>query len=286
VQRVAWGESTWFRSSLAAGSIAVVVATMLPTMPLAAQPPKGDSLQPDPIPPRMLFRGAAAADARTLAAGRGYAGIGYAGAGFYAQLADFGESRPLIVHAAYGVTDDFTLAAGSGIWNYDSSDIFGGGRDSETIYYHYVAPKLRVLKSGAVSASLGGRLILPAGEDVEGFFYGFAIALSATRERLAGHLSMGVDEYLPPDDYEFGSDVGPEFTVTIRADYSMPLEDRNEFKPFAELWIMSFNDDEFEVMTVGVRFLTGAGLAAELGFARWLEDEAETRPVVSLSYRF
>ncbi len=234
----------------------------------------------------MLFRGAAASDARTLTAGRGYAGIGYAGAGFYAQLADFGKSRPLIVHAAYGVTDDFTLAAGSGIWNYDSSDIFGGGRDSETTYFHYVAPKLRLLKSGGVSASLGGRLILPAGEDAEGFFYSVAVAFSATRERLAGHLSMGVDEYLPPDDDEYGPDDGPDFTVTIGADYSMPLEDRNEFKPFAELRILGFDEEEFEVMTVGIRFLSGGGLGAELGFAKWLEDETETRPVVSLSYRF
>ena len=39
-------------------------------------------------------------------------------------------------------------------------------------------------------------------------------------------------------------------------------------------------------MTAGVRFLSGGGLTAELGFAKWLEDDAETRPVVSLSYRF
>ena len=234
----------------------------------------------------MLFRGAGAADARTLAAGRGYAGIGYAGAGFYAQFADFGESRPLIVHVAYGVTDDFTLAAGSGIWNYDSRYLFGGGRDSETVYFHYVAPKLRLLKSGGVSASLGGRLILPAGEDAEGLFYGIAVAFSATRERLAGHMSMGVDEYLPPDDDEYGRGDGPDFMVTIGADYSMPLEDRNEFKPFAEFRIFGFDEEEFEVMTVGIRFLSGGGLAAELGFAKWFEDDTETRPIVSLSYRF
>ncbi len=234
----------------------------------------------------MLFRGAAASDARTLAAGRGYAGIGYAGAGLYAQFADFGKSRPLIVHVAYGVTDDFTLAAGSGIWNYDSRDIFGGGRDSETVNFLYVAPKLRLLKSGGVSASLGGRLILPAGDDAEGFFYGVAVAFSATRERLAGHLSMGVDEYQPPYDDEYGRGDRQGFTVTIRADYSMPLEDRNEFKPFAEFRIFGFDEEEFEVMTVGILFLSGGGLAAELGFARWLEDNAETRPVVSLSYRF
>jgi len=193
VKRVGWGESKRFRPSLAAGGIAMVVATMLSTVSLAAQPPENDSLQPDPIPPRMLFRTAAASDAHTLAAGRGYAGIGYAGAGFYAQFADFGESRPLIVHVAYGVRDDFTLAAGSGIWNYDSGDFHGGGSDSETTYFLHVAPKFRVLKSGGVSASLGGRLILPVGEDPEGFSYGVAMAFSATRKGLAGHLSMGVD---------------------------------------------------------------------------------------------
>ncbi|MDE2761233.1 MAG: hypothetical protein OXK74_00425 [Gemmatimonadota bacterium] len=93
---------------------------------------------------------------------------------------------------------------------------------------------MRLLKSGGVSASLGGRLILPAGDDAEGFFYGIAVAFSATREKLAGHLSMGVDEYQPPYDDEYGRGDGPDFTVTIGADYSMPLEGRNEFKPFAE----------------------------------------------------
>jgi len=264
----------------------MVVTTMSSTMSLAAQPPENDSLQPDPIPPRMLFRGAAASDARTLAAGRGYAGIGYSGADFYAQFADFSESRPLIVHVAYGVTDDFTLAAGSGIWNYDSRDIFGGGSDSETIYFRYVAPKLRVLKSGGVSASLGGRLILPSGDDIEAYFYGVAMAFSATRERLAGHLSMGVDGYQPTGDDEYDPDGESDFTVTIGADYSMPLEDRNEFKPFAELRILGFDDHEFEVMTAGIRLLRGGGLAVEFGFAKWFEEEAEIRPVVNLSYRF
>ena len=265
----------------------MVVTTMSPTMPLAAQPPENDSLQPDPFPPRMLFRGAAASDARTLAAGRGYAGIGYPGADILAQFGDINESRPLIVHVAYGVTDDFTLAAGSGIWNYDSSDIFGGGSDSETSYFHYVAPKLRVLKSGGVSASLGGRLILPAGDDAEGYFYGVAMAFSATREGLAGHLSLGVDGYQPPDDDGFGRDRDvSDFTVSIGADYSMPLDERNEFKPFAELRILGFDDEDFEVLSAGVRFLSGGGLAAELGFAHWLEDGSDTRPIVSLSYRF
>lgn len=97
---------------------------------------------------------------------------------------------------------------------------------------------------------------------------------------------MGVDEYQPPDDDEYGRDDGPDFTVTIGADYSMPLEDRNEFKPFAEFRILGFGEEEFEATTVGIRFLSGGGLAAELGFAKWFEDQAETRPVVSLSYRF
>jgi len=97
---------------------------------------------------------------------------------------------------------------------------------------------------------------------------------------------MGVDEYQPPDDDEYGRGHGPDFTVTIGADYSMPLEGRNEFKPFAEFRVFGFDEEEFEVMTAGVRFLSGGGLAAELGFAKWLEDDAETRPVVSLSYRF
>jgi len=302
-----------FRARLVAVGAAAAVATVV-QFPLAAQPsqppelaetlsapaanPAGDtlqsgsplkgsqsgsdSLQPDPVPPRMLFLGAAAADARTLAAGRGYAGIGYAGADIFAQLADFGESRPLIVHVAYGVTDDFTLAVGSGIWNYDSGGYFEGG--TETIFFHYVAPKLRVLKSGGVSASLGGRLIVPSGEDAEGYFYGVTMAFSATLERLAGHLSLGVHgsdnaDFFGPDD---------DFAVTIGADYSVPLEDRAEydFKPFAELRILGIEDEELEILIAGVRLVSGGGLAAELGFAKWFEDNTETRPVVSLAYRF
>ena len=211
--------------------------------------------------------------------------MGYAGADLFAQFGDFDESRPLIVHVAYGVTDDFTLAAGSGIWNYDSGGLFGGGSDSETNYFHYVAPKLRVLKSEGVSASLEGRLIVPTGE--EGTFYGVAAAFSATRERFVGHLSLGIDGYRAPDDDQFGRDDDEsDFAVAIGADYAIPLEDHHEFKPFAELRILGINDHDFEVLIAGIRFLRGGGLAAELGFAHWFEDESETRPVVSLSYRF
>lgn len=240
--------------------------------PLKGSQSGSDSLQPDPVPPRMLFLGAAAADARTLAAGRGYAGIGYAGADVFAQYGDFGESRPLIVHVAYGVADDFTLAAGSGIWN----------TDSETTFLHYVAPKLRVLRSGGASASLGGRLIVPSGEDAEGYFYGVTMAFSATLEGLAGHLSLGVHG---SDDADF---FGPDFAVTIGADYSVPLEDRAEyeFKPFAELRILGGGDEDLEILIAGVRLVSGGALAAELGFAKWFEDNTETRPVVSLAYRF
>lgn len=249
--------------------------------PLKGSQSGSDSLQPDPVPPRMLFLGAAAADARTLAAGRGYAGIGYAGADIFAQLADFGESRPLIVHVAYGVTDDFTLAVGSGIWNYDSGGYFEGG--TETTFFHYVAPKLRVLKSGGASASLGGRLIVPSGEDAEGYFYGVTMAFSATLERLAGHLSLGVNG---SDDAGFGPD--DDFAVTIGADYSVPLEDRTEyeFKPFAELRILGNEYEDLEILIAGVRLVSGGALAAELGFAKWFEEDTETRPVVSLAYRF
>lgn len=219
----------------------------------------------------MLFRGPASLEAHTLAAGRGYAGVGYAGADILAQFGDdFGESQPLIVHIAYGATDDFTLAAGSGIWIID--------RSSETLYFHYLAPKLQVMSSGGVSTSLGGRLIVPGWEGAEGFFYGVAVALSATREQLAGHLSVGVDGYVP--------DGGLDFTVAIGADYSMPLEGHNEFKPFAELRILGSEGEGSEVLCGGIRFLGGGGLAAELGFAKWLEDATKTRPILGLSFRF
>lgn len=127
---------------------------------------------------------------------------------------------------------------------------------------------------------------MPYWEDAEGCFYGVAMAFSATRERFAGHLSLGVAGHQAPDDDEFGPD--DDFAVTIGADYSMPLEDRAEyeFKPFAELRILGTENEDLEILIAGVRLMSGGGLAAEFGFANWFEEHAETRPVVSLAYRF
>lgn len=237
-----------------------------------------DSLPPNPFPPRVVYWRFVDADAHTLAASHGYVSIGYAGGDFLAQLGDFDEARPLVLHAAYGITDDFTLAIGSGVWDYD----FESGGGAHTDYFPYVAPKLRVLTSGNMTASVGGRLVFPTAEGSEGQSYGFAVALSATGEGHSGHLTLGFHGNRDSDESE------TDYAIGIGGDVVAPLGTDNEFKLFGEMRLLGVENENVEVLTVGTRFLGGSGLGAELGFALWFgfEQDSRTRPVVSLSYRF
>ncbi len=237
-----------------------------------------DSPPPRPFPPRVMYWRFVDADAHTLAASQGYVSIGYAGSDFLAQFGEFDESRPLILHAAYGITDDFTLAVGSGVWDHDFE--FGGGPGRD--YFPYVAPKLRVLTSGNLAASVGGRVVFPTAEGSEGYSYGVAVALSATGDGRSGHLSFGVHGNRDSDDSE------ADYAIGIGGDVAAPLGTGNEFKVFGEMRLLGVEDESVEVITVGTRFLGGGGLGAELGFVMWFgfRPNTETRPIVSLSYRF
>ena len=266
-----------------ADAVSAVVAnltgdTMRSGFPDAGSPSSDDTLPRDPFPPRAVYSRFLDADAQTLRAGQGYVSIGYAGGDFFAQTGDIDEFRPFILHAAYGVTDNLTLAIGSGAWDYEFET---GGAD--THFFPYVAPKLRVLTSGNLTASLGGRLVVPTAEDSEGFSYGVSVALSVTRGRHSGHLSLGVyGARYPHDDSE------ADYAMGIGGDVAAPLGTGNEFRLFGELRLLGVEDDDVQALTVGTRFL-GGPLGGELGLAQWFgfdDGEPSIRPIVSLSYRF
>lgn len=247
--------------------------------PLKGSQSGSDSLPPHSFPPRTVYWRFVDADAHTLAANQGYVSIGYAGSDLIAQFGGFDEIRPWILHAAYGITDDLTLAVGSGVWDYDFES-GGAGTD----YFPYVAPKMRVLTMGKMTASLGGRLVFPTAEGSEGYSYGVAVALSATGEGSSGHVSLGAHGNRGRDDGEI------DYAIGIGGDVAaaLTLGTGNEFKVFGEMRLLGVEEDNVQVLTVGTRFLGGGGLGAELGFAMWFgfEQDAETRPIVSLSYRF
>ncbi len=264
------------RRGLPACAIQAMVAAMMAIVsgaPLTAQSP-----QPDPFPPRVFSMGYASSSAHTLAKGTGHLSASYAGSDLLAQLGiEGGSSLPFIVGAAYGVTDRFTVGVGTGIWRYDVDlgfDLSASGTD----LFPYVAPKFSLWDSGEVTISISGRVVVPTGEDSEGFLYGTSLGLSAyTGRQSALHISAGIwgarSEFYNERDVVFA----------IGGDYAAPIES-NYLKLFGELRMIMV-DDGAEVIAAGVRFL-GNTLGAEAGLAHWLEEESEIKPIVSVSYRF
>ena len=70
--------------------------------------------QPDPFPPRLLT-GFVESTGYTLAQGRGHLSAGYLGANPLAQATELGDFVPGAGQVSYGVTDELTLTAGSGL---------------------------------------------------------------------------------------------------------------------------------------------------------------------------
>ena len=228
--------------------------------------------------PRMITGGFSDTNGYVLAAGHGYVGGTYAGTDVVAQFGQGdGRSFPLVVHGAYGVTDQFSLGFGVGIWDYEI-DLGFLGSELGTKVYPYLSPKFQLFDSGRVSASLGGRTALDASGDT-GVLFGVSPAISVDLgRRAAGHLSLGVHgqtRNIGEADHVFG----------LGGDMALPFWVEEELRLFGEIRVFELEEDGTEVLMVGLRFL-GDNLSSEVGVAHWFRDAFETRPIVSLAYRF
>ncbi len=215
----------------------------------------------------------------TLAAGRGYFGASYAGTDVVAQLGE-GDDRslPLVVHGAYGVTDQFTLGFGVGIWTYDI-DLGLLGPEAGTEVYPYLSPKFRVFESGPLSASLGGRAVFETSGALDGILFGVSSTISAgLGGRAAGHLSLGVHG-------QTGNIGDAGYLIGVGGDVELPLSTDDELELFGDVRVFDLEGERAEVLIAGLRFLGGT-LASEVGIANWFRDGFEIRPIVSLAYRF
>lgn len=238
---------------------------------------------PDPVPPRMFSTtGFTGSNAYTLPTGRGFLAAGYAGADWWAQFSDDElTSLTFIVHAAYGIQDYLTVELGSGHWRYEY-EWYDDTIISEAESYPYLAPKLRIYNRGQLTTSIRGIIILPT--DAAGFLYGASLGLSSKiREGVSGHLSVGFAGYsvdrFDEDKYE------TEPVLAFGGDVLAFTPGQGQIKIFGEFRRVVWVNESFAILTAGARFLTNS-LGAELGFSRWLEEDFDVRPILSVSYRF
>ncbi len=232
---------------------------------------------PNPVPPRMfLTPGFAGSNAYTLSTGSGYLAAGYPGADILAQVSNDGDvtSLPLIFHGAYGITDYLTLGLGSGFWRYEYEDLI-----SETQFYPYLAPKLRLYDRERLTAGVRGVIVLPTDQDFDGYLYGASLELSSkiTKEA-AGHLSVGFAGLSIDGAGDY------EAVLAVGGDVLAFMFDKGQIKLFGDFRRIAWDNGD-TILTAGVRFLTSSS-GAEAGFVRWFDEDFDLRPIVSVSYRF
>ncbi|MDE2783559.1 MAG: hypothetical protein OXK77_11430 [Gemmatimonadota bacterium] len=230
--------------------------------------------QPDPFPPRLLA-GFVASTGYTLASGRGNASAGYMGASPVAHVGEFGDVVPSVGEVSYGVTDDLTVAAGSGFLYYN---VDGGSSD----VFPYFAPKFRVWNNAQISVAVGGYAASLIAEETLNY-YGASVAGSV---QLNGNLTLhasggmvGISAMVLGETHsdQFGIlAAGGDFRVTPRLGLA------GEFRRVGMA-------DGTSIVTGALRFFQGT-IAGEAGAAYYLvrtnEPRAEVRPVVSVAYRF
>ena len=223
------------------------------------------SPSPDPVPPRLLV-GFLESTGRTLARGQGHFSAGYLGTSVVAQVGDFLDIVPYVAHAAYGVSDDLTIAVGSGFYH----DVDGRAID----FFPYYASKFRVLDNEQASVALGGHLGLLVSE--ENLVY-FGVSGMVSRNVVGGFVMHGGAGLLG---FSESGVTDTDGVFSIGGEFSMDPRIRlvGEFRRVGV-------EDGSNVLSAGLRFL-GATLGGEAGLAYWLEDAAEIRPIVSLGYRF
>ncbi len=229
-----------------------------------------EARQPGPFPPRLLA-GFVESTGYTLARGRGHAGVGYLGANPLAQAAELGDFVPVAGQAAYGVTDDLTITAGSGLFYYNV-----GGGDSDL--FPYFAPKFRAWHNGQVSVAVTGYLGLWLAEETITYYGGSVAGSMAVNDALSLHASGGM---LGISATVFGETLNEQIGVAaVGGDFDVTPE----LGLAGEFRRVGFEDGT-NILTAGLRFL-GTPIAGELGLAYYLEDAAEIRPIASLAYRF
>ncbi|MYG21678.1 MAG: hypothetical protein F4068_13365 [Gemmatimonadetes bacterium] len=226
--------------------------------------------QPDPFPPRLLG-GYVETTGHTLAAGRGHVSAGYLGAVPAAQFFDFGDLWPLAGQASYGVTDDLTLTAGSGVV------IDARSRDSEL--FPYLAPKFRAWSNERASVAIGAYAGWSLLAEETGPLYGGSVAGSAAvTGNLILHASGGMAGYSLTSPGETDTDrfgvvaAGGDFRATpklaLAAEYRRVGIERGT-----------------DIVTAALRVL-GRTVGGEAGLAYYFDADAEIRPIVSVAYRF
>ena len=223
------------------------------------------SPSPDPVPPRLLV-GFLESTGRTLARGQGHFSAGYLGTSVVAQVGDFLDIVPYVAHAAYGVSDNLTIAVGSGFYH----DVDG----REIDFFPYYASKFRVLDNEQASVAVGGHLGLLVSE--ENLVY-FGVSGMVSRNVVGGFVMHGGAGLLG---FSESGVTDTDGVFSIGGEFSMDPRIRlvGEFRRVGV-------EDGSNVLSAGLRFL-GATLGGEVGLAYWLEDAAEIRPIVSLGYRF
>lgn len=257
--------------ALGAGAARVPAAPTEPRPPaIAAGRQAAQVRQPDPFPPRLLG-GYVESNGHTLAAGRGHASAGYLGAVPAAQFFDFGDLWPLAGQASYGLTDDLTFTAGSGVV------IDARSRDSELL--PYLAPKFRAWSNARVSVAVGAYAAWSLLAEETGPLYGGSVAGSAAvTGSLILHASGGMAGYSLTSPGETDTDrfgvfaAGGDFRATT------------ELALAAEYRRVGIEHGT-NIVTAALRFL-GRTVAGEAGLAYDFDADAEIRPIVSVAYRF
>ena len=254
---------------------------------------RGESVAIDPAPPRTLFLGFVETSGRTLPSGQGHVAVGYLGSSILAQRAGFGNVAPFVVHAAYGVTDNVTITAGSGF-------IGDHGRE-EAVFIPYIAHRLRLWGSERSSIAFGHFLGVrtPKSSSKRAVLFGASLAASSSvSDRVTVNLSIGAmgftDEY-DPGRYTGLVDVGRiPGTVDVsgerrtEADAVLAIGAEFALGPSARLvgeYRLIEPSDESGLFSAGLRLL-GTTLDGEVGLAMWSEDRAAFQPIASIGYRF
>ena len=242
-----------------------------PAVEQAGSPGQEDARVQHPIFPQRLLTGFVEPTGNTLQRGRSWASAGYMGASPLAQVGDIDEVVPGIAQMAYGVTDDLTVTAGAGYIYYNV-----GAGDSDL--FPYVVPKFRVYADERVSVAVAGYASLFLAEETL-TYYGGSAALSVAaaggfRLHAAGGM-LGVSGTTLGETHTDQAGVaalGGDFLVTPQ------LRLAGEYRRVAF-------EDGTSIVTAGLGFIRAA-IISEFGFAYYLEDEAEIRPIVSVAYRF
>ena len=255
---------------------------------------RGESVAIDPAPPRTLFLGFVETSGRTLPSGRGHVSVGYLGSSILAQGAGFGNVAPFVVHAAYGVTDNVTITAGSGYIGYH-----GRGR---AVFIPYIAHKFRLWGSERTSVALGHYLGVRTPEKYSSkraVLFGASLAASSSvSDRVTVNLSIGAmgftDEYDPGrytglvDVGRIPGTVGVSGERRTEADAVLAIGAEFTLRPSARLvgeYRLIEPSDESGLLIAGLKLL-GTTLDGEVGLAIWSEDRAAFQPIASIGYRF